>query len=489
MKPILWLMFLLVPGASLAAPRVVVVGGGIAGLTALHELEKQCVAADLYTDSQRVGGRIHSTLEEEFGTKLVVNHGAELIDSTHTNLLALIRELGLRVVEREEQDFESGTFFYRGRPLDGAEVEKRVLKEGPALRKIARDQDRYWSEMESHERRPGRLIPVFARRLDSQSLRRYLRGIGAGPFLRAYLEAAAVSESGVEAHRLSALSLFDIFRFEPEGKEMPEFLYANDELYRVEGGTQRVTDALWDRHRSRIHLGHRLRAVKGTGAYELQLETESGQKTLTADHVVLAIPTFALRSVPIEGLPPEARKAVKKVNYGRHTKLFLFFRSRPWLEQQHTGDAIGDAGFQLWDSSQGQPGRAGSLTVYLGARGPGEVDREKAQKMALALLEKRFPGIRGEFLGSAMTSWRQSYTGSPLVGERSGVEQFFGPVGNINFAGESFSKSRYGYMDGAVETGRDAALRIVQEIKASDRWPAGAWMRKGCRAPAAAAAN
>jgi monoamine oxidase len=67
---------------------VVVVGGGISGLTALHELGKSKMPALLFEERSTLGGRIRAFRTQE-GHRL--SAGAELIDSDNTELFRLAR--------------------------------------------------------------------------------------------------------------------------------------------------------------------------------------------------------------------------------------------------------------------------------------------------------------------------------------------------------------------------------------------------------------
>src|SRR3954452_17854541 len=79
------------------APRVAVVGGGLAGLTATYRLKQAGYVAQLYeARTDRLGGRCWSDTFP--GSNLVYEHGGELIDQGHTDIRQLAQELGLNLV-------------------------------------------------------------------------------------------------------------------------------------------------------------------------------------------------------------------------------------------------------------------------------------------------------------------------------------------------------------------------------------------------------
>jgi monoamine oxidase len=73
---------------------VLIVGAGIAGLTAAYYLDRSGVPVRIVEASQRVGGRIFSR-EKGLGTETTVELGGEFIDSGHKNIRKLAQELGL----------------------------------------------------------------------------------------------------------------------------------------------------------------------------------------------------------------------------------------------------------------------------------------------------------------------------------------------------------------------------------------------------------
>ena len=83
------------PLAGLAATaRIAVVGAGLAGLTAARELRKAGLKPDVYEGSTRIGGRCY-TARGIFNDGQVAEHGGEFIDTDHTEIRDLAKELGL----------------------------------------------------------------------------------------------------------------------------------------------------------------------------------------------------------------------------------------------------------------------------------------------------------------------------------------------------------------------------------------------------------
>jgi monoamine oxidase len=68
----------LAPANAANPPRVVIVGGGLAGLTCAYRLQQTGLYADVYEASSRIGGRCW-TIRDVFAPQ-IAEHGGGLID-------------------------------------------------------------------------------------------------------------------------------------------------------------------------------------------------------------------------------------------------------------------------------------------------------------------------------------------------------------------------------------------------------------------------
>ena len=71
-------------------PKVLVIGAGIAGLTAAWQLQKAGMNVKVLEASGRVGGRMSTDSVNGF----VVDRGAQFLSSHYALLLSMVRELG-----------------------------------------------------------------------------------------------------------------------------------------------------------------------------------------------------------------------------------------------------------------------------------------------------------------------------------------------------------------------------------------------------------
>jgi monoamine oxidase len=78
------------------AQRILVVGGGLAGLCSAYELSEQGHEVLLFEAQSRPGGRV-KTLREGLGFGLTAEAGAARIPDTHEVTLHYVREFGLEL--------------------------------------------------------------------------------------------------------------------------------------------------------------------------------------------------------------------------------------------------------------------------------------------------------------------------------------------------------------------------------------------------------
>jgi monoamine oxidase len=102
-------------------PRIVVVGGGLAGLVATYRLQQAGYVAELHEASSRLGGRCW-TIRGAFSEGQIAEHGGELIDNGHLQMKQLVQELGLDL-ENLVQGEQNGTEMVAD--VDGAPTPSR----------------------------------------------------------------------------------------------------------------------------------------------------------------------------------------------------------------------------------------------------------------------------------------------------------------------------------------------------------------------------
>ncbi|MBE9157516.1 FAD-dependent oxidoreductase [Nodosilinea sp. LEGE 06152] len=457
-----------------SAPRIAVVGGGIAGLNAAYTLQKLGLTATVYEAKPYVGGRIQSR-EGLIVPGLVNDLGAAFINSDHRDLLALVAELGLELFDRrtltETLPFPEVAFYFEGRTLKESELVEALT---PLAAQIGRDGAQLVQDFDRYAPQFDALSVADYLDLHSDKIgRRYVRSL---------LEATIRTEYGVEAHESAALQL--IYNLPGVRKRRAEPLTA-DELFLVKGGTGRIPQTLAARLQHPVKTGWRLQTIQ---SQDKGFCLSFNQGAIEADYVILALPFPALRRIDLQvELPTTLREFIRECGPGRNEKLFAGFTHRPWLQPKgFTGGAWSDLGYSgLWDDTQRQPEHhQGVLTFFLGGDELRCAEGDVADR-GREMIGRTVPHLR-ELQGAAgdryaRTAWAKdpdfggAYTtfrpGQYLkfkdflyVESEDPLQQQTVAVGNLAFAGEQFSDEYYGYMNGAAQTGRLAAAAVYAAI-------------------------
>lgn len=455
-----------------AQPSIAIIGAGMAGLNCAYELKKAGYFASVYEASKRVGGRIYSQ-KGVLSPSLVTELGGEFIDTEHKDMLKLCQDFNLPLLDTlspAEAAFTRDSFYIDGRFYTEEEV---IAAFEPYQKRIAADIRSLPSEM-TYENHNAQTVYF-----DNLSIKAYFDSIGLQGFLRKGLEVAYLTEYGLETEEQSSINF--LFLFSPNTAQGFQVFGSSDERYKIAGGNQRVTDALYNQVKNAVKTEHRLLRIKEkAGGYELLFD--AGGKTLVvgADMVVCTIPFSILRTVDVQvALPEWKQNAIQNLGYGTNSKLFLGFGKRVWRNYGHSGYVFTNGEIQTgWDNSQLQAGTAGGFTVYQGGKKGLQLGNGTPQTQApkfVAQLDALWPGCAQAYTGVAE---RMHWPGHPFtkgsyacykVGQYTAIRGAEGkPVGNLFFAGEHCSADFQGFMNGAAETGRLAAKQVIKAAKSLD---------------------
>lgn len=465
------------PGGLASRARVAIVGAGLAGLTCCHRLAQAGIAAQVYEATDRVGGRVY-TQPNAFGDGALIERGAELVNSTDEELLALADELGIGRIDLSTDyvgpDALSTAWWVGGRRYAPSEVQDRLAEIYAAIEPMVRALPP-WSTLTwdtaSDEARAYDQIPIPA----------FLRDAGVSDEAIALLSTEFQSEFGYPTDDMSALVLL-------QGLEAGDDIVW-DERYKLVGGNSGVTDGLAARYDDRIHRGRFLRALIAEGGrYRLVFDGDRAEEVV-ADVVVLAIPFSVLRTVDLRlPLSPPKADAIARLTYGTNAKLFYRFTAPFWRDEGLDGYVLTDLPSQtVWDGAQGEGVAAGILVNYAsGDHGIalGAADLGATADQLLADLAHLFPDIDGYDAGDApiVHHWPSVPT---ALGAYAGYgldqwTRFRGaeaaPEGGVFFAGEHTSLVDQGYMNGAADSGARAAVEVLSRLTGT---AARRWWRRG----------
>ena len=369
-------------GVQHNASPVVIVGAGIAGLTAGYRLRQAGVKVSIYEASGRVGGRMLS-LPGAFGIK-TAELGGEFVDSGHVNIRRLAGELGLALNDNLASDAplpSQDRYEFGGQVVPTARVIRAFQ---PLAARIIADLANLNVDTVSY-RTPGNGGP-----LERTSIAQYLRRAGVSGFLYDLLDVAYTTEYGLEIADQSCLNLLYLIGTDPGRFDI---FGVSDEQYTTALGNGSIPQ----------RLGQRLTAAteRKDGRYALTFSAGGRESDVLASQVILTLPFTLLRQVDLRvKLPPVKRRAIAEMSYGTNAKLIAGFTERVWRTRYGcVGGTYSDLGYQqTWESSRASgTGPAGLLTNFVGGQHGIQIGKGSPEAQTgtwLAQMEQLFPGIR-----------------------------------------------------------------------------------------------
>jgi monoamine oxidase len=488
----------LAPGASgvaaaplRGAPRVAIVGAGIAGLSAALALRDRGLRATVYEAQHRIGGRMHS--ESVFwGNGQVSEYGGELIDSDHTTMHALAKRYGLTLTDvlagvpaqAEQTIYQHGTYYPQKRLFNDFRPVYRTLSAQLAAAGYVTTYDR---------------STAAGRELDAMSLTEWIERFvpgGGKSDLGTYIDLQYVAEYGIAARDQSCLNMIYWLGRQPAYNETTgEFvtLGPSDERYHILGGNQQLPIAIAaDIGLEHVLLGHRLESIarRPDGRVALAFRTGDRVHVDVVDKAIVAIPFSVLRHVDLSRADFDARKlaAINELGYGDHSKLIVQFDERFWRHHGawpgiSSGDLTYDGPFiQTWEATRGQRGSTGMLVDFAAASGSAALRPPYPYTTTMTAptavyatqfvreLDTVLPGASHHFTGAATLSHvmsdpfaRGSYSGW-LKGQYTRIAGYERVrQGNVFFAGEHCSVILQGFMEGAAREGWRAARDVMRD--------------------------
>jgi monoamine oxidase len=429
--------------------RVVVVGAGLAGLAAAHELTRHGRVVTIVEARSRAGGRVW-TARDGFLDRQHAELGGEFVDDDHQHVRALAARFGLELVPVLRRGF---TQRHRS---DGSHRVRRWAG-WQELQQAFEPLIRRYRAAGGDERSEA------VRELSTYSVREWLRRQQASDDVHAIAD----SMRGfflADPEQLSALPL--VAQLAEHGSP------ARTGISRIVGGNDRLVEALVGATPAQRLFDHQVHAIaQATDRVVVRVRDASGlQQDVEADAVVVSVPTTVLRTIEITpALPEPQMHAIRSLKYGCATKVVLQYegdtlrrmRARAFATDTHLG--------AFWDSTEGQLSTAHSMLTFLCGGSASAAMRERIERGPREVLSDLCWLDLADVTVTA--SRHYSWETDPLVGGGYAyLDPAFDPAwlpllsrraGRIVFAGEHTSSDHQGYMEGAIESGLRAAREIL----------------------------
>ena len=500
--------------------RVLVIGAGLAGLSAAFELSRLGHQVTVLEASDRVGGRV-LTLREPFLDDQYAEAGAFFVPAQHRLLIAYIRlfELALASVPppayltfrllRQELSTSFGgllpLYYLLGRrvyPTDGLAAnwpvpltpeEQRLGVLGMFGKYIPREVLEALGNPRDPDWPPPRLNPY-----DDMTFAEFLRTQGASEAAVDVLSLGFYTLIGNGTESYSSLwPLRDIVAqsscpgFPPSHLPLPfqvSHLAAtlklgsdvksdkSNQIFSIAGGTDRLPNAFAKALKGKIVLKSPVIRIQQDSKGVQVVTSGNGNskekdknRIFKADFLICAIPLPPMRRIVFDPpLPRPKQRAVDELPNTSVTRVFLQTKTRFWYQQGLSASVSTDLPpTWMFEQTVNQPGRKGILDNYMAgpqARALEPLCQDERIQFVLDQADQILPGLKKEFEVGAVVSWDENpwQLGDYIwfkPGQFRFMPQLLRPDGRIHFAGDQTS-ALSGWMEGALES----ALRAVGEI-------------------------
>jgi monoamine oxidase len=413
--------------------RVIIIGGGIAGLTAASELHDCQVT--LLEAKPRFGGRIHS-LRLPGG---LIELGAEFVHGQSKTLLRAIHSAQLTTRDVSDQNQVL---------LDGRLQESDIWEQFEKLMQRIDTQSRDCS---------------FFSFLNQQTMDEPTRKMMLG---------FATGFNAAHADRISAHSLK---RAEYSAEQME-----GDKQSRIDQGYGALVDFLTDKAReagATLFSDASVRSIHWEhGQVDVEAIHETRATTFNADAAIVTLPLGVLKAREVTFSPalPDKDEAIDGLEFGNVLKVILIFR-KPWWPVSDFGfiHSLDEAIPTWWSDPRGP-----ILTGWAGgAKADALVEKseEELEQLALETLARIFSltagHVRVQLMGMRTYNWaedphvRGAYSYIPVDGLFL-PKQLGAPVEQtLYFAGEATAQdAQMGTVFGAMESGKRAANEVTADV-------------------------
>lgn len=394
--------------------RVLVVGAGLAGLTAARRLHDAGVDVMVLEARDRVGGRVWS---RQLANGTIVELGGEWIDSSQVGVRALAEELGLEMIDTG-QDFIT-----------------RDLIGGPPI------------SVEDHSRLAAALFDMLETMgttgMKTATIADLLDGLAeTGPAMDVLLSRLE-GTFGVSLDQVSA------------GELDEEFGLVQASTYlRVAGGNDRIAKEMADR--LEIHTKSPVDRVSQTSS---GVRLHLSDRWFDADYAVVAVPLPILR-VPgfLVDAPAQLRDSLGRITMGTAAKVAMATVEEPPMLRRQEPDI--PAWYWTGADASGETRRA--VTGFAGTgRGVTELLAQVEPRFRRAVPEVSLTG-EPVLVDWGADRWSRGCYSALGPGQRTLLPGMAAPWGRVVFAGEHVNAS--GTIDGAIRSGVEAAERLTERM-------------------------
>jgi monoamine oxidase len=445
-----------------AATDVVVVGAGLAGLSAARRLVDAGAEVVVLEARDRVGGRT-LTLPAADGTP--IDHGGQWIGPTQHRMAALAERLGVTTYPSWERglntEFRDGRALRFDGQLPNGHDPATAVAMGQAIREL--------EAMAATVPLDAPWTAASALAWDSQTVETWLQARVSEERARAWLRAAIRGTLAAEARDLSLLHTLFVIR-SAGGLATLLATAGGAQERRFHQGAQAISIRLAESLGGRVVLGAPAQVVRH-GQAGVVVEAEG--RAVAAGRAIVAVPPAVAGRISYRpALPGWRNQLTQRVPMGSVIKVHAIYEEPFWRAEGLSGFVVSDRGpvRVVYDNSP-EDGTPGVLVGFIeGEQARTWARRNPADRRAgiLACLTDYFGERAGRPRELLERSWAdEEYSGGCYAGYfPPGVWTSFGqalrePIGRLHWAGTETATVWTSYMEGAVQSGERAADEVL----------------------------
>lgn len=445
-------------GAGARPASAIVVGGGLAGLTAARGLSAAGVDVTVLEARERVGGRTRG-IEVAPGTW--VDAGAAYLGHRHVELLDLMAELDLKTTPTTmlgASRFDLGGHGEETRPGRFPPLDAVALGEMFDL----------LADLTAEVRTDAPWLGPHAAALDALTTAEWARDALRHPHARLFFPLFLGEMMAADPADVSVLHMAFYLR-SGGGIRFLNAFEGGAQADRVAGGAHQLCQRLAERLGDRVHVGRPVRAIDQDGS-GVTVHADGG--SYAADAVVVALPPLLAEAIEFRPGLPQPRATVH-TGRGCAVKVNLVYPEPVWRAHGLSGWSVNAEG-PLLSTVDDSPsdGTVGVLTGFVtGAEAHRYGARTPAEQRAAATAQARhiFPQLP-EPIGFHLTDWvneefsRGCYAALFGPGDWARLgPHLTTPHGRVYWAGTETSTEYFGLMEGAIRSGRRAVADVLAQ--------------------------
>jgi monoamine oxidase len=458
-------------GSLPASVDVVVVGAGISGLVAAREVARSGRSVLLLEARDRVGGRVlNHTLTAPGSRGATIEAGGAFVGPTQDHILALAEELKVPTFP----EYNTGRSVYVSRLLGRLEYDGTVPPDPTILPDAAVLLTRI-DAMAAEIPVDAPWTHPSAAEWDAITLGEWIRRNAVNSAgVENLIECWTQPGFGADPHELSLLYVLWYIACSGNETTVGTFSRNSDteggaQERRFVGGSQLIP----------LRLAAKLGDIVALNAPVTRIEQQSSRAVVhtargkvRAKRVVVAAPPALVLGIEwFPRLPTQRLQLMRRLDMGQLMKCDAVYETPFWREAGLNGFGINDSGAAraVFDNSP-PDGKPGVLLAFVGGstwRTYGTQTRAARRKAVLEGFATMFGERALHPIEYTEHDWtRERWTaGGPVANYASGTMVQFGsairrPFGRVHWAGTETSTYWTGYMDGAVRSGKRAAVEV-----------------------------